>query len=153
MEDFSDGRAVLAGSYSEEGLLGWEMGKGPPEGSDPWRELSPGMWLEQASLWRAPSLTPSVQVPRGSFGKGFLETLMCCEVSSIACRGKAVCRYVQRYPGRLDSLWSSTEVVREESDTPLCHLKPGLVASTTTAGVLSLSESLPLRVSISLSEG
>lgn len=43
MEGFSDGRAVCPGAYSEEGLLGWEMGEGPPEVSDPWRELSPGV--------------------------------------------------------------------------------------------------------------
>lgn len=95
MEGFSDGRAVCPGAYSEEGLLGWEMGEGPPEVSDPWRELSPGVWLEQASLCRVTKLTPSVQVPQGIFGKGFLETLMCCKVASIACRGKAACWYVQ----------------------------------------------------------
>ena len=42
MEGFLDGRAILAGSCSEEGLLGWEMGEGP-QGLDPWRELSPGV--------------------------------------------------------------------------------------------------------------
>ena len=43
MEGFSDGRTVWAGSCSEEGLLGREMGEGAPEGSDPWREQSPGV--------------------------------------------------------------------------------------------------------------
>ena len=95
MEGFLDGRAIWIGPCSEEGLLGWEMGGGPPDRSDPWRELSPGVWLEQASLCRVTKLTPSVQVPQGIFGKGFLETLMCCKVAFIACRGKAACWYVQ----------------------------------------------------------
>ena len=59
---------------------------------------------------------------------------MCCEVSSIACRGKSASRYVQQ-PGRLGRLWSSTEVACEKADTLFCHLKPGLVPSTTTSGV------------------
>ena len=58
---------------------------------------------------------------------------MLCEVSSIACRGKAACRHVQQ-PGRLGRLWSSTEAVWKEGDPLLCHLKPGLVPSTTIAG-------------------
>ena len=74
MEGFLDGRAIWIGPCSEEGLLGWEMGGGPPDRSDPWRELSPGLWLEQASLCRVAKLTPSVQLPQGIFGKGFLET-------------------------------------------------------------------------------
>ena len=135
MEGFLDGRAIWIRPCSEEGLLGWEIGGGPPDRPDPWRELSPGVWLEQASLCRVARLTPSVQVPQGIFGKGFLETLMCCEVASIACRGKAACWYVQHYPGRLGRLWSSTEAVWEEADTPFCHLKPGFVPSSTTAGV------------------
>ena len=30
VESFLDGRAVWTGTCSEEGLLGWEMGEGPP---------------------------------------------------------------------------------------------------------------------------
>ena len=43
MEGLLDGRAVWTGSCHKEGLLGWDMGERPPEGSDSWRELSPGV--------------------------------------------------------------------------------------------------------------
>ena len=43
IKGFLGGSVIWAGSHSEEGLLGWEMGEGSPEGSDPWRELSPGV--------------------------------------------------------------------------------------------------------------
>ena len=43
MEGLLDGRAVWTGSCSEEGLLGWDMGERPPEGSESWMELSPGV--------------------------------------------------------------------------------------------------------------
>ena len=42
-EGFLVGRAIWTGPCNEEGLLGWEMVEGPPEGSDPWRELSSGL--------------------------------------------------------------------------------------------------------------